>query len=88
MKEERTGLFANLENLSKTENVAIMKCETEQEEQEVRKDIVQEECLLLRSSVTPAAISCTKPWGFGRLKQTVNHNLVKNKKPKKVLKVQ
>lgn len=67
LKEESAGLFANLENLSESENVAaMMKYETEQEEQEVERDIVQEECLLLRSPMTPAAIRCTKPWGFGR----------------------
>lgn len=67
MKEERAGLFANLENLSESENVAaVMKYETEQKEQEVGKDTVQKERLLLRTTMTPAAIRCTKPWSFGR----------------------
>lgn len=65
MKEERTGLFANLENLSDSENVAaIMKYETEQEQQEVGRDTVQEECLLPGSLMTPVAIRCTKAMGF------------------------
>ena len=64
MKEERTGLFANLEHLSESENVAaIMKYKTEQAEQEVGRGTVQEEHLLLRTPMTPAAIRCTKP-GF------------------------
>jgi len=43
-----------------------MKYETEQEEQEVGRDTVQEERLLPRILKIPAAIRCTKPSGFVR----------------------